>query len=60
MRYLGRIANATKLPHVRELAEVEMIARVAKHVLIVSAAAIYCCHSLTGTAVFAGSAAATD
>lgn len=35
MRYLGRVASLTKLPHVRELAEVEMVARVAKHVLIV-------------------------
>jgi hypothetical protein len=50
MRYLGRIASLTKLPHVRELAEIEMIARVAKHVLIVRVFRLVMVSTLAGCA----------
>ena len=33
MRHLNLVATAAKLPHVRELCEVEMVARVCKHML---------------------------
>lgn len=32
-RHLGRIANGSTMPHVREMAEVEMVARAAKHII---------------------------